>query len=77
MFRFAIRKNLLWRAYDTQCVGLGLWGRCVSYVHKTAYHMHTKVHFYNCIIYMHFHEIGLIIIYDGRNELLFLVNIVS
>ncbi len=43
-----------WRLYATQWVGLGLWGRCVSYVCKNCasyarqqiwYHMHAKTVF--------------------------------
>ncbi len=44
-----------WRLYATRWVGLGLWGRCVSYVCKNCasyarqqiwYHMHAKTVFY-------------------------------
>ncbi len=58
MFRFGvgllfIRRNWHWRAYDTQWVGLGVWGRCRSYVRENcinarqtrAYHRHAKVNF--------------------------------
>ncbi len=50
-----IRKNGLWRVYVTRWVGLGLWGRCVSYVRENCvsyarqqiwYHMHAKTAFY-------------------------------
>lgn len=50
-----IRKNGFWRVYATRWVGLGLWGRCVSYVRENCvsyarqqiwYHMHTKTAFY-------------------------------
>ncbi len=50
-----IRKNGLWRIYATQCEGLGLWGRCVSYVRENcasyahqqiSYHMHAKTAYY-------------------------------
>ncbi len=49
-----IHKNWLWRVYATWWVGLGLWGRCVSYVcencvsyahQKIVYHMHAKTVF--------------------------------
>ncbi len=41
-----IRKNGLWRVYATRWVGLGLWGKCVSYARQQiSYHMHAKVHF--------------------------------
>ncbi len=50
-----IRKNGLWRVYAMRWVGLGLWGRCVSYVrencvsyarHQISYHMHAKTAYY-------------------------------
>ncbi len=50
-----IRKNGLWRVYATRWVGLGLWGRCVSYVRENSvsyarqqiwFHMHAKTAFY-------------------------------
>ncbi len=50
-----ICKNLLWRLYATQWVGLGLWGRSVSYVcencvsyarQQISYHMHAKTAYY-------------------------------
>ncbi len=50
-----IRKNGLWRVYATRWVGLGLWGRCVSYVRENciscvrqqiSYHMHAKTAYY-------------------------------
>ncbi len=37
-----IHRNGLWRAYDTQLAGLGLWGRCVLYVRQNAYYMHAN-----------------------------------
>ncbi len=57
MFRFGILfilKYWLWRTYDMQRVGLGLWGRCVWYVEhwvsyarqQILYHMHTKTAYY-------------------------------
>ncbi len=50
-----IHKNGLWRVYATRWVGLGLWGRCVSYVRENcvsnarqqiSYHMHSKTAYY-------------------------------
>ncbi len=50
-----IRKNGLWRVYATRWVGLGLWGRCISYVRENcvsyarqqiSYHMHVKIAYY-------------------------------
>ncbi len=50
-----ICKNGLWRVYATRWVGLGLWGRCVLYVHENcvsyalqqiSYHMHAKTAYY-------------------------------
>ncbi len=38
----------IWRAYDTQWVGLEVWGRCVLYARQQSeYHMHAK----NCILH--------------------------
>ncbi len=54
-FIILICKNLLWRVYAMQWVGLGLWGRCVSYVRENcvsyarqhiSYHMHAKTAYY-------------------------------
>ncbi len=50
-----IRKNGLWRVYAARWVGLGLWGRCVSYVSENcvsytrqqiSYHIHAKTEYY-------------------------------
>ncbi len=55
-------KNGLWRVYATRWVGLGLWGRCVSYARQQisyrencilyayqtrACHIYTKVNFFS------------------------------
>lgn len=44
---FMMHRNWLWCAYDTQWLGLGVWGWCVYYVSQNAYHMHEK----NCVLY--------------------------
>uniref|UniRef100_A0A673N5K4 Uncharacterized protein n=1 Tax=Sinocyclocheilus rhinocerous TaxID=307959 RepID=A0A673N5K4_9TELE len=52
---WTLRKNGLWRVYATRWVGLGLWGRCISYVRENCvsyasqqilYHMHAKTAYY-------------------------------
>ncbi len=40
-------KKWIWRVYATWWVGLGLWGRCVSYARQQiSYHMHAKTAYY-------------------------------
>ncbi len=55
-----IRKNGLWRAYDTQLVGLGVWGRCVLYVRQNAYCTPTAYHMHAKTAYMHVKHVRIV-----------------
>ncbi len=48
-----IYRNWLWRAYDTQWLGLGVWGRCVLYARQQrVYHMHAKTVYFMHVKHM-------------------------